>query len=84
MGLFTIEFELGRETREMIERVVTQACVVADRVAANASVRVELGEKTRETLATLVSPREEAGKARDALGGIVERARDEARRVTGS
>ncbi len=84
MGLFTIEFELGRETREMIERVVTQTCVAVERVAHNASVEVELGEKTREVVSRLAPIEEGTGKTRDAVGGIVEKAREEAKRVTGS
>jgi hypothetical protein len=41
--LFTVQLELGPETRAMIERV-----------AANAAMHLELGPKTRETIKALV------------------------------
>lgn len=85
MGLFTIELELGRETRAMIERVVGDTCATLERMAANASMTVELGKETRDTLLTVAPPTsEESGKAREALGGLVEKTRDEAKRVTGT
>ena len=80
MGLFTIESELGRETRSMIERVATEICAAAERIAASTFIGVELGPETRETLETLAA----AEKGGAALGGIVGTARDEAKRVTGS
>lgn len=83
MGLFTIEFELGRETRGMVERVVAnlvaETCALAERVVTDAAVQVELGEKTREALVRLVPP-DKAGRA--AAGGIIDKARDEAKRIT--
>lgn len=42
MTLFTVQLEIGPETRAMIERV-----------AANAVVQLELGPKTRKTLEAL-------------------------------
>jgi hypothetical protein len=84
MGLFTIEFELGRETRRMIERAVAEVCAAGERVATNALVQVELGERTRDTLERLNSPSDEARKTAEGLGGVVAKARDEAKRVTGS
>jgi hypothetical protein len=85
VGLFTIELELGRETRAMIERVVGVACAALERTAANASMTVELGQHTRDTLTTVApTGSEEPGKARGALGGLVDKTRDEAKRVTGT
>ena len=84
MGLFTIEFELGRETRSMIERVAAEVCAAAERIAASTSVNVELGPQTRETLKTVAVGSEAAKESDAALGGIVAKARDEAKRVTGN
>jgi hypothetical protein len=84
MGLFTVEFELGPETRGMVERVAARTCAAAEKVATTAIVQVELGEQTREMLGALAVPGEGAGKAREAVGGIVKKARDEAKRVSKS
>jgi hypothetical protein len=43
MTLFTVQLELGPETRAMIERV-----------AANTVMQLELGPKTRETIKALL------------------------------
>jgi hypothetical protein len=61
VGLFTIEFEIGPETRAMIERV-TQAALV----------RLELGlnAETRQTIMDVV-PTPSKGKAREALEGLM-------------
>jgi hypothetical protein len=61
MGLFTIEFEIGPETRAMIERVMQTALV-----------RLELGltAETRQTIVDVV-PTPSKGKAREALGGLI-------------
>ena len=84
MGLFTVEFELGPETRGMVERVAARTCAAVENVATTAIVQVELGEQTREMLGALAVPGEGAGKAREAVGGIVKKARNEAKRVTKS
>jgi hypothetical protein len=44
--LFTIQLELGPETRKMVERVATK-------VATKAVVQLEVGPKTREALKSL-------------------------------
>ena len=62
MGLFTIEFELGPQTRAMVERV-----------AATAVMRVELGPETLKTIADLKSP----GKAREAIEGLLRKRQDD-------
>ncbi len=49
MDLFTVKCELGSETCRLIERVASEALTTADRVAGNAIIRIELGEKTRAT-----------------------------------
>ncbi len=83
MDLFTIKFELGPETRSLIERVTTEMCATGERVAKSTVVHVELGEKTRQTIETLaVASRGAGGKTRDAVVGVVEKAREEARRAS--
>ena len=61
MALFTIEFELGAETRAMIERV-----------AQTALVRLELGlsADTRETIVEVI-PTPSKGKTREVIEGLV-------------
>lgn len=61
MSLFTIEFEIGPETRAMIERVMQTALV-----------RLELGltDETRQTIVEVV-PTPSKGKAREALEGLM-------------
>jgi hypothetical protein len=61
VGLFTIEFEIGPETRGMIERVMQTALV-----------RLELGltEETRQTIVDVI-PTPSKGKAREALEGLM-------------
>lgn len=61
MGLFTIEFEIGPETRGMIERVMQTALV-----------RLELGltDETRQTIVDVI-PTPSKGKAREALEGLM-------------
>jgi hypothetical protein len=61
LGLFTIEFEIGPQTRAMIERVTETALV-----------RLELGltPETRQTIADAV-PAPSKGKAREAIEGLI-------------
>jgi hypothetical protein len=61
VSLFTIEFEIGPETRAMIERVMQTALV-----------RLELGltDETRQTIVEVV-PTPSKGKAREALEGLM-------------
>jgi hypothetical protein len=61
VALFTIEFEIGPETRAMIERVMQTALV-----------RLELG-LTAETRQTIVDvfPTPSKGKAREAIEGLI-------------
>jgi hypothetical protein len=79
MGLFTIEFELGRETRAMIERVAGDTRAMVERVATTATTQIELGPETRETIASLgvVS---KGGKTRNAIEGLLRKSTDEAGR----
>jgi hypothetical protein len=61
VALFTIEFEIGPETRAMIERVMQTALM-----------RLELG-LTAETRQTIVDvfPTPSKGKAREAIEGLI-------------
>ena len=70
MGLFTIEFEIGRETRGMIERVATETGAMLERVATTAVIQLELGPKTLETIETVGTVSKQGGKAREAIGGL--------------
>ena len=70
MGLFTIEFEIGRETRAMIEKVATETSAMIERVATTAIVQLELGPKTRQTIETVGTVAKQGGKAREAIGGL--------------
>jgi hypothetical protein len=78
MGLFTIEFELGRETRAMVERVAAETRAMIERLVTTAATQIELGPKTRETIEAVgMAPR--GGKTRNAFEGLL-RQRNEARR----
>ena len=81
MGLFTIEFELGRETRGMVERVAAQVCATAERIAAGATATVELGP---ETLGTIAAGREGSKEGGPAVGAIVAKAQEKVKGVTGA
>jgi len=81
MGLFTIEFELGRETRDMIERVAVQVCSAAERIAASATVTVEVGP---ETLSKIAEAREESNEGGAAVGAIVAKAHEKVKAATGT
>ena len=71
MGLFTIEFEIGPETRGMIERIATETLATIDRIATTTAVQFELGPKTRETIGTLGMASKQGGKAREAIAGLL-------------
>jgi hypothetical protein len=76
---------LVAERRQRVKpEVAARTCVAVEKVATTAIVQVELGEQTREMLGALAVPGEGAGKAREAVGGIVKKARNEAKRVTKS
>jgi hypothetical protein len=60
MGLFTIELEIGPETRAMIEKLATTALL-----------QLELGPKTRRTIAEKVSVPAKGGTTREAIGGLL-------------
>jgi hypothetical protein len=63
VALFTIEFEIGPETRATIERVMQTALL-----------RLELGltEETRQTIVDVV-PAPSKGKTREALEGLIKK-----------
>ncbi len=69
MTLFTVQLEIGPETRAMIERVATSAVL-----------QIELGPKTRKTIeaigVAMGMPRK--AKARGAIEGLLGRGADEA------
>jgi hypothetical protein len=65
MSLFTIQLELGPETRAMVERV-----------AAKAVVHFELGPKTRETIKRLVP---ETATKREGVEGLLRKGAEVAR-----
>ena len=66
MKLFTVQLEIGPETRAMIERV-----------AANAVMHVELGPKTRQMIKAL--PQKDSNK-NDENEGLLRKGVDAARR----
>ena len=70
MGLFTVELELGRETRGMVERVARETREMVERVAKTTAIEIELGPKTRETLHHLEEDAVEE-TAEDKLGRLV-------------
>ena len=66
MTLFSVQLELGPETRAMIERL-----------ASNAAIHLEFGPKTRETLKTLL-PKE--ANRRDSGEGLLRKGADALRK----
>ena len=77
MGLFTVELELGRETRAMIERVAGETRGALERIATRAVIQLELGPKTRETIASAGLPPKGGGSARKAIEGLLGKANDD-------
>jgi hypothetical protein len=73
VGLFTVELEVGRETRAMIERIAGDTRAMVERIATTAAVELELGSKTREVIADLF---ESSGdrSAREKIGGLLGKA----------
>lgn len=65
--LFTVQLELGPETRAMIERV-----------AANAVMHLELGPETRETIRAALPPRDSNRK--EGVAGVLREGADAAQR----
>ncbi len=82
MDLFTIKLELGAETRALIERIATETHATAERVATTAVIHLELGEKTRATIEALGVAQGGGQKTRDAVEGLVEKARAGAKRAS--
>ncbi len=72
MGLFTVEVEVGPETRATIERVAA----MVERVATTASVELELGPETREVMAHFFESTARSGDsgAREKIGGLLGKA----------
>ena len=72
MGLFTVELEIGRQTRAMIEGIAA----MVERVATAAAIELELGPETREVLAHFFESTAERGdsSAREKNGGLVGKA----------
>ena len=67
MTLFTVQLELGPETRAMIERV-----------AANAVIHLELGPKTRETIKAVLPVPTDSNK-KEGVAGVLRKGADAAR-----
>jgi hypothetical protein len=65
--LFSVQLELGPETRAMIERV-----------AANAVMHLELGLKTRETIKAVLPVPTDSNKKED-VAGVLRKGADAAR-----
>jgi hypothetical protein len=61
VGLFTVSFELGPETRELLTKIVSTSVV-----------RFELGPETRAMIERLAGPRED-GNGGHAVGRLVEK-----------
>ena len=73
MGLFTVELEIGRETRAMIERIADDTRAMAVEIATTAAVQLELGPKTRETLAHFFESSGDSS-TREKIGGLLAKA----------
>ena len=70
MGLFTVEVELGQETRATIERIAA----MVERAVTTAAVQLELGPETREVMAHFFESRSGESSAREKIGGLLGRA----------
>ncbi len=75
MGLFTVELEVGRETRGMIERIAVDTRAMVERVATTGVLELELGPQTREVIAHFFESRGDTG-VREKIGGLVGKATD--------
>ena len=72
MGLFTVELEIGRETRGMIERLAADTREMIEGLATNGRVELELGPQTREVMAHLLES--DDSSVREKIGGMVGKA----------
>lgn len=78
MGLFTIEFEFGPQTRESMERIATVLADALRRAATEASVEIEAGPDTRRSLGQAGSE-SSGGAAQEAIKGVIRRGAGKAR-----
>jgi hypothetical protein len=72
VGLFTVELEIGRETRAMIERIAADAREMIERRATTGAIELEFGPQTREVMAHLFESRDSS--VREKIGGMVGKA----------
>jgi hypothetical protein len=72
VGLFTVELEMGQETRAMIERIAADTREMVERVATTGAVELELGPQTREVMAHFFESRGDSS-VREKVGGLVGR-----------
>ena len=75
MGLFTVELEIGHQTRAMIEGIAADTRAMVERVATSGAIELELGPQTREVMAHFFESRVESS-VREKIGGIVGKAAD--------
>ena len=75
MGLFTVELEMGQETRAMIERIAADTREMVERVVTTGAVEIELGPQTREVIAHFFESRGDSS-VREKIGGLVGKAAD--------
>ncbi len=75
MGLFTVELEIGRETRAMIERIADDTRSMVERIATSRGVELELGPQTREVIAHFFESRGD-NSMREKIGGLIGKASD--------
>jgi hypothetical protein len=73
VGLFTVELEMGQETRAMIERIAADTRTMVERVVTTGAVEVEVGPQTREVLAHFFESRGDIS-VREKIGGVVGKA----------
>jgi hypothetical protein len=73
VGLFTVELEMGQETRAMIERIAADTRAMVERVVTKGAVEVEVGPQTREVLAHFFESRGDSS-VREKIGGVVGKA----------
>ena len=73
MGLFTVELEVGRETRAMIERIAQETRGTVEKVATTAAIELELGPETRDVLAHIFDSSRDS-RAREKIGGLLGKA----------
>jgi hypothetical protein len=77
VGLFTVELEMGEQTRAMIERIAADTRAMVERVATSGAVELELGPQTREVVAHFFESRDESSGVREKLGGLVGRSTEQ-------